>query len=363
MTIAPYFSEGWNSIARIDIEALKHNLNVLRDKSGGATIKQMAVVKANAYGHGLTEVAIAVHEVVDWFGVATVMEGAALRRVGIMKPIMVFGSPYSESVHFYKEYGLTAVVSSLSHFERLEPGTHYHVKFDTGMGRIGVLQDELEACLLWIDRRSDLILGGLMTHFASAEDVDTTIFDMQNALFNELIKRFGPNNLLIHAANSAASLHRANVGYDMIRSGVAMYGFDPTGEYNPILKPALEWISRLAQVRFLRKGQGISYSHSFHLPHDGWVGVIPVGYADGLPRRLRNRMYVSINGKRYPQVGNITMDQIMIWLDQDQLPVDSQVLLMGGTNDFSVYRWAQLMGTIPYEITTAIGNRVIRVIQ
>jgi alanine racemase len=202
-----------------------------------------------------------------------------------------------------------------------------------------------------------------MTHFASAEDVDTTVFDMQNVLFNELIKRFGPNNLLIHAANSAASLHRANVGYDMIRSGVAMYGFDPTGEYNPILKPALEWISRLAQVRFLRKGQGISYSHSFHLPHDGWVGVIPVGYADGLPRRLRNRMYVSINGERYPQVGNITMDQIMIWLDQDQLPVDSQVLLMGGTNDFSVYRWAQLMGTIPYEITTAIGNRVIRVIQ
>ena len=360
MNLKTHYTNGWNSLACIDIQAIIHNLNVLKLRSGGDRLKQMAVVKANAYGHGSKEVAIGVRDEVDWFGVATVQEGADLRNAGIMKPIMVFGSPYPESVHYYPEYGLTAVVSAMNHFDRLLPGTKYHIKFDTGMGRLGILPDQIDNALKSIDSHSNLIFGGVMTHFASAEELDTRVFDSQLAAFNRIKSSFG-NDVMFHAANSAASLHQQSIGFDMIRSGVAMYGFDPRGSYNSALKPALEWISRLAQVRFMKKGDGVSYSHSFHLPKDGWVGVIPVGYADGLPRRLRNRMFVTINGKLYPQVGNITMDQIMIWLGDDKLDVDVPVTLMGGTEDTSVYRWADLLGTIPYEVTTSIGNRVKRV--
>jgi alanine racemase len=361
MNINELYTEGWNSIAQIDIDAILHNLNVLKDRSGGESVKQMAVVKANAYGHGAIEVALGVSEHVDWFGVANVQEGVALRHCGIMKPIMVFGSPFTQSAHFYTEYGLTAVVSALEHFDRLMPGTKYHIKFDTGMGRLGIFPYQIDDVFRAIDKRNDIILGGIMTHFASAEEEDVRVYESQYAVFNNLRQQFG-QGLLFHAANSAASLHRANIGFDMIRSGVAMYGFDPKGSYNPALRPALTWVSRLAQVRFMRKGEGISYSHSFHVPEDGWVGVIPVGYADGLPRRLRNRINVSIDDKLYQQVGNVTMDQIMIWLGPDHLPVDKAVLLMGGTNEISVYRWAELLGTIPYEVTTAIGNRVKRAV-
>lgn len=362
MNSTAYYTNGWNSLAYIDIEAITHNLSVLKSRSGGDSLKQMAVVKANAYGHGAIEVSLGVRDLVDWFGVATVQEGAELRNAGIMKPIMVFGSPYPECVHFYPEYGLTAVVSSIEHFERLLPGTKYHIKFDTGMGRLGLFPDHIDRVLRNVDHHSNLILGGVMTHFASAEELDTQVFDLQLDAFNRIKSRFG-DDILFHAANSAASLHQQAIGFDIIRSGVAMYGFDPRGSYNTALKPALEWISRLAQVRFMKKGDGVSYSHSFHLPKDGWVGVIPVGYADGLPRRLRNRMFVKINGKLYHQVGNITMDQIMIWLGDDKIDVDAPVTLMGGTEDTSVYRWADLLGTIPYEVTTSIGNRVKRVVR
>lgn len=361
MDLQAHYASGWNSVASIDIEAIKHNLHVLKSRSGGDGLKQMAVVKANAYGHGALEVALGVRDEVDWFGVANVQEGAALRNAGIMKPIMVFGSPYPESVQFYPEYGLTAVVSALEHFDRLLPGTKYHLKFDTGMGRLGILPEQLDNALKSVEAHNNLILGGVMTHFASAEEQNTKVFDHQLSTFNNIKAYFG-NDIIFHVANSAASLHQQGIGFDMIRSGVAMYGFDPRGSYNSSLKPALEWISRLAQVRYMRKGDGVSYSHSFHLPKDGWVGVIPVGYADGLPRRLRNRLFVEINGKLYPQVGNITMDQIMIWLGDDKLDVDIPVTLMGGTEETSVYRWAELLGTIPYEVTTSIGNRVKRVV-
>lgn len=353
------FEQGWNSVAIVDTNAILHNLRTLKTMSGGEDLKQMAVVKANAYGHGAVDVAIAVRDQVQWFGVSSVREGMELRQAGIMKPIMVFGTPFSESVRFYTEYGLTAVLSQLHHFDILIPGTSYHIKFDTGMGRVGFRPEQLDDVLRAVESRMDVHLGGVMTHFASAEESDAHVFDQQLSTFNSIRKSFG-KQVMIHAANSAASLHQQGVGFDMIRSGVAMYGFDPRGNYNPALKPAMEWYSRLAQVRFMRKGEGVSYSHSFHLPDDGYIGVIPVGYADGLPRRLRNRLHVKIGDKVYPQVGNVTMDQIMVYLGQDQPDTSELVLLMGGTSEHSVYRWAELLETIPYEVTSVIGNRVKR---
>lgn len=355
-----YFRAGWNSVAIVDTSAILHNLRTLKALSGGEDLKQMAVVKANAYGHGAVEVAVAVRDQVNWFGVSSVREGMELRQAGIMKPIMVFGTPFAESARFYNEYGLTAVLSQLHHFDTLIPGTPYHIKFDTGMGRVGFRAEQLPEILNAVESHKDIHIGGVMTHFASAEESDTRVFDDQLALFNAIRKSFG-SELTIHAANSAASLHQHGVGFDMIRSGVAMYGFDPRGNYNNALKPAMEWYSRLAQVRFMKKSEGVSYSHSFHLPEDGYIGVIPVGYADGLPRRLRNRLTIKIGDKVYSQVGNVTMDQIMVYLGQDQPDASEPVLLMGGTAEHSVYRWAELLETIPYEVTSVIGNRVKRV--
>lgn len=359
MKLLEHSKEGWNSIVIVDTSAIIYNLNYLRKHSGDVLL-QMAVVKANAYGHGAVDVAKAVNEQVEWFGVSSVLEGVELRDAGILKPIMVFGTPFRESAHFYSDFDLVAVVSQFHHFELLKSGTSYHLKFDTGMGRIGFRPEELYQVLENVDSYNNLSLGGIMTHFASAEEVDQPVFSEQMQNFDLIGSSFG-KSIIRHVANSAASLHQSDIGLDMIRSGVAMYGFDPRGTYNNALKPALSWISRLAQVRFMKKGEGVSYSHSFHMPEDGFIGVIPVGYADGLPRRLRNRLRLKIGDKTYPVVGNITMDQIMVYLGTEPLEAGSEVLIMGGTEDQSVYRWAELMGTIPYEVTSVIGNRVKRV--
>ena len=359
MNLLDHTNEGWNSVAVIDTAAIIHNLEYLRVNSGDVRL-QMAVVKANAYGHGAVGVAKSVNEHVEWFGVSSVLEGVELRNSGISKPIMVFGTPFTESAHFYQDFDLVAVVSQLQHFEVLLSGTSYHIKFDTGMGRIGFRKEELNQVLSNVDVFKDLKLGGIMTHFASAEETNTQVFDAQLKDF-DLIQSAFDKSILRHVANSAASLHQSGIGFDMIRSGVAMYGFDPRGSYNLALKPAFNWISRLVQVRFMKKGEGVSYSHSFHMPEDGYIGVIPVGYADGLPRRLRNRLRLKIGDETFPMVGNVTMDQIMIYLGPEPRKSGSEVLIMGGTENQSVYRWAELMGTIPYEVTSIIGNRVKRV--
>lgn len=355
-----FFDEGWNSIAIIDLEAIRQNLKYLKDRSGAPL--QMAVVKANAYGHGAVDIAIGVADMVDWFGVAGIREGIELRRQGIMKPILVFGTPTRGSSSFYNEYGLTATVSQIEHFDILQPGTRYHIKFDTGMGRVGIRSEAAREIVRLVMSRPHLKLGGVMTHFADAEISGSIVFENQLRSF-ETIRSLFPGDLIFHASNSAASLHQSGTGFDMIRSGVAMYGFDPRGDWNPWLRPALAWWSRLVQVRKMKANEGVSYSHSFRMPHDGYIGVVPVGYADGIPRRLRNRVRFGIGDSEYAQVGNITMDQSMVFLGREPLSTDVPVLIMGGTDSLSVYRWARLLGTIPYEVTTSIGNRVLRITQ
>jgi alanine racemase len=354
-------SDGWNSVALIDLEAIKSNLKFLKHRAGDSSM-QMAVVKANAYGHGAVLVSIGVHDEVDWFGVSSVREGFELRQHGIMKPIMVFGSPHPNNAHFYTDFGLTAVVSHMDHFDILKPGTSYHIKFDTGMGRIGILPESLKQAVSAISKRNDIRFDGIMTHFATAEQNPSPVFDSQMEKFMHIKSEFG-GHVMIHAANSGATIHHNEVGFDMIRSGIAMYGFDPSGLINSNLKPAMEWISRLSQIRYLKAGDGISYSHSYIMSKDGYVGVIPIGYADGLLRKLANSISIRCNEVEYRQVGNVTMDQIMIHLGDEIPEKDSEVLIMGGIGNQSVYHWATLLETIPYELTSAIGSRVKRIVK
>jgi alanine racemase len=353
------FEDGWHSVAEIDLSAIRHNLNTLREMAG-KTVMQMAVVKADAYGHGAVPVAHFCSDFIEWFGVYQAREAVALREAGITRPILVFGTPTRETVSLYGKYNLTATISHMDHFDLLPGGCSYHLKFDTGMGRVGFQSFQADEVAGKVVSNRHLIYGGLMTHFATAEDSDTRVFDMQMASFRSIVAKLG-NGVLIHAANSAANLHRSDVAFDMLRSGVGMYGFDPTGDWNPALRPAMRWISRMAQVRYMQKGQGVSYSHSWKLPENGWIGVVPVGYADGLNRSLTNRISLSTADRIVRQVGNVTMDQVMVYLGDTPVESGEEVLILGGTEQHSVYEWARLLHTIPYEVTCAIGNRVRRV--
>lgn len=353
------FDEGWYSVAQVDLNAIRHNLKTLRAMAE-KPVMQMAVVKADAYGHGAIPVAQFCQDFVDWFGVYQVREAEALRLAGITRPILVFGTPTTETARFYSDYDLTATLSQIDHFDLLHPGCSYHLKFDTGMGRVGFFPDQLSEVSRKIEVCKHLHFRGLMTHFASAEDKGSFVYSQQVDHFGRIVQALG-DGVIVHAANSAANLHQSDFAFDMIRSGVGMYGFDPSGLWNPILRPSLAWVSRIAQVRYMRKGQGVSYSHSWHLPEDGWVGVIPVGYADGFTRSLSNKISLVVGTRIVPQVGNVTMDQIMVYLGNDPVESGAEVQILGGTGDQSVYAWAKQLNTIPYEITCAIGSRVCRV--
>lgn len=354
-----FLEEGWSSIAEVNTHAIRENLRWLRSRVDPG-ILQMAVIKADAYGHGAAEVGIRIQDDIDWIGVYQVREGAELRDSGISLPILVFGTPTAETARFYLEYNLVATVSRFEHFDVLLPGTAYHIKFDTGMGRVGFLPEDVTRVEREIHTQAHIRYTGLMTHFADSEVIGSEIFEVQKEHFSQIVEKLG-EHVTVHASNSGATVHQQHVHYDLIRNGTSIYGFDPNGKSNASLTPALAWKSRLVQVRHLPKGAGVSYSHKWHMPTDGFVGIIPVGYADGINRNLSGKMVVEIGGKTYPQVGNITMDQIVVFLGSDDIQVGSEVVLLGGRGDTSAYRWADILGTITYEVTCMIGNRVKRV--
>jgi alanine racemase len=358
-SLLDHFNDGWNSIAEINTAAIRQNLSWLRAQVEPGTL-QMAVIKADAYGHGARQTAAYIQDDVDWIGVYQVREGAELRDAGISLPILVFGTPTVASARFYLEYNLVATVSRFEHFDILLPGTSYHIKFDTGMGRVGFLPNELDDVEKEIYNQPHIRYTGLMTHFADSENVGSDIFQKQQAHFARISDKLG-QHVTVHASNSGATIHQKDVHFDMIRNGTAIYGFDPNGVVNPALVPALAWKSRVVQLRRLPSGAGVSYSHSWHMPSDGYVAIIPVGYADGINRQLSNRMQVEIGGRLYPQVGNVTMDQIVVYMGEDMVDVGSEVLLLGGTGVTSAYTWADTLKTITYEVTCMIGNRVKRV--
>jgi len=354
-----YFAKGWNSVVEIDIAAIISNLNYLQSRTPDGTM-QMAVVKADAYGHGDVGVSLAVEPHVDWIAVYQVREGATLRKNGITKPILVFGTPTPQNARFYKKYNLTATVSRFEHFDVLPHGVSYHLKFDSGMGRVGFLPEQTTDVQVAIKRFNQISYQGLMTHFASSEVDISPIFEKQVHIFNDIVRQLG-SGVIVHASNSGATVHHTNIAYNMIRSGTAMYGFDPNGIYNPNLTPAMTWISRVAQVRWLPAGSGVSYNHSWHMPEDGYVAIVPIGYADGFNRMLSNRVKLAVDGTNYPQVGNVTMDQVVVYLGNNVINPGTEVTVMGGTAEQSVYMWASQLNTITYEVTCMIGNRVKRV--
>jgi alanine racemase len=352
----------------VDLEAIRHNVRTLKPEE----TELMAVVKADAYGHGDVAVARAALEAgAAWIGVALVEEGLRLRDAGIEAPILVLSEfpPGSEPEAVAAE--LTPSLYSDPALERLSEAATgreigVHVKVDTGMHRAGVYPPE--ATRAFVDRviSRGLRLEALWTHYASScEDEKTTLVQLECFLaVVEEVRAAGHAPTLLHTANSGATILYPETHLDLVRTGIAMYGLEPgPGAADGLgLRPALTWRSKIAMTRRLPAGERVSYGHHYRLDRDANVATVPVGYADGYPRILSSRADVLIRGRRCRVAGSVTMDQLIV--DCGDLPVEpgDDVVLIGrqGEETIAAEELARQAETIGYEIVTGIGARVPR---
>ena len=364
--------ELYSTWATVDLSAIKNNVRYILDHS---KVLVMAIVKANAYGHGAVPVAKAALEAgATWCAVARVNEALELRQAGLDCPILILGytpkAQYGEMINqrvSITVWDLEQVKKISSAAAQAGQKARLHIKVDTGMSRLGVRPNDLISLLDAISHLPEVQVEGLFTHFARADEADPATTDAQEELFQELmskLKAVGVHVPLIHAANSAASLTRPSVFFNCVRLGIAMYGLHPSSEcpLPPDFRLALTWKSVLSQVKTLPPGRGISYGHEYITSREERIGTVPVGYADGFRRVSGNQ--VLIGGYKVPVVGRVTMDQIMVQLDDvPGAREGDEVVLIGkqGGNNISAEEVAGRWGTINYEVTSGISHRVPRI--
>ncbi|MGN8225053.1 alanine racemase [Gracilimonas sp. BCB1] len=348
-----------SSILYVDLSRIAHNLSVVSDQVG-KDVKKMAVVKDDAYGHGAVPVARHLEGQVDYFCVAKLAEAIELREAGIDIPILVFEIPPLGSEHLYRKFDITASISDLSVFERLEDGTHCHLHFDTGMFRLGMLPEHATAASEKMKEFDKLNFTGIYTHFANSDDPGHERVLQQLETFKSIRTLF-PEHLMTHTCNSGAIFFFGDHGtyFDAVRPGVCLYGYAPGETEIEKLEPALEWVSHLVQVKKINKGGAVGYGSRWKAPEDGWLGTIPVGYADGIFRILSGKIQVEIAGQLYQQVGTISMDYMTVFLRNDYFEQGEPVVILRN-RELSAKEWARIAGTIPYEITTTIHPKVKR---
>ena len=366
---------GRPTAAYVDLAALKQNIQSIAAGSKAAHL--MAMVKADAYGHGILPCAKAAQEAgADYFGVATVEEGEQLRKAGIAGNILCVGAPQFTSLKNAVENDVILTVYDCEPLEQLDQAAcrsgktaRVHIKLETGMNRLGVQSEQaLSELLAALKTYRHIRLEGAFTHFAASDSADLAFTREQAAAFERrcaFIKRSGWPGLLMHAGSSAVALTLPEYHYDMIRPGIAMYGYYPSAETAAAcrirLQPVLRWETRLTQVKTIHAGEPVGYGRTFTAPREMRIGIVPAGYGDGYKRILSNRGYVLIGGSCAPIVGRVCMDQFMI--DVTDIPSASSgalVTLIGQQGDVSIWadKMAELAETIPYEITLGITVRV-----
>lgn len=359
--------------AEVDLSRIEQNLAAIKQKVVPA--KVMLLVKANAYGHGLVEVSKALAGKTDYVGVAVLEEGILLRKLGITAPIIVLGGIWRDQIPQYLQNDLTLTASSAERLAQIDAmaaqmgvKAKVHLKIDTGMERIGVhyysahlLQEAALKCR-YVETE------GVFSHFANADSADLAHARLQLERFNEVLRFYERRSLpmpLRHIANSAAVLQLPESYLDMVRPGILLYGVYPSPEvlHSVIVKPALAWKSRVVYFKVVKPGHAVSYGSTWEPDHQVRVVTVPVGYGDGYFRSMSNRASVMIQGKKYPQVGSICMDQLMVNIEWDSAFNGDEVILLGEANGerISVEDLAEWAGTVPYEILTNINTRVPRV--
>jgi alanine racemase len=357
----------------IDLAALTDNFKAIQEAVGPG-VEIMAIVKSNAYGHGLIPVSRALYnEGARNFGVAEVEEGVLLREAGVKGEITVLLGADSEFFPDIVAHDLQVVVvdqdnlGSLSEYcQKKNSEVGIHLKIDTGMGRLGIMVEEVAAYLELLDKLPGVKLAGVMSHFPRADELgDRNYTEQQNLRFKGIIaevrKRVGGGK--VHTANSAAIFNFPDSHYDMVRPGISLYGCFPSPEIEDItavnLKPVMSYKSRVIQVKEVPAGYGISYGHTFQTTRPTRLAVLPVGYADGYLRRLAGQAEVIINGHRVPVLGRICMNACMADItDLDPVEVGDEVVMMGrqGKAEITADEIAGWSDTISYEILCLFGS-------
>ncbi|MBI2882595.1 MAG: alanine racemase [Candidatus Methylomirabilis oxyfera] len=360
----------------VDLEAIRHNIAAIRRLLKPST-QLMSVVKADGYGHGAVAVAqTALSAGASWLAVATVEEGLQLRKAGIEAPILLFGPTMcKEEIEVIAEHRLQPTVCSLDQARRLsEAGLGLipiHLKVDTGMSRLGVAWQEAQELLSAIRILPNVTVAGLYSHLATADAVDPTTTREQFTRFAKLVdtlRRQGLRPPLVHLANSAATLAFSDTHFDLVRIGLAQYGLYPSSHLHTVvaLRPALALKAKIIFVKTVPPGTGVSYGHTFRTGRRTRLATVSIGYGDGISRALSNRIDFLVRGRRARQVGTITMDQCLIDITDVPEAFDGDVAtLLGhdGEECVSVADWAERLGTIPYEILTALSPRLPRIVS
>jgi alanine racemase len=363
--------------AVVDLDAIAHNVRVLADRAGSAAV--MAVVKADGYGHGAARVAdAALAAGAAEIGVATVAEAIQLRAEGMTGPLLCWlhvpGTDFAPAlaadvqIAVSTQRQLTELLDAVARTGRPATTT---LKVDTGLNRNGASAEEFAALLPQLRAAAAdgaIRLRGLMSHLASGDEPDNPINDLQAQRFTAMraeAARAGVEFEIAHLANSPAALSRPDLAFDLVRPGIAVYGLNPlTGRGDLGLIPAMTLKTTVAMVKSLRTGDGVSYGHTWIADRDTTVALLPIGYADGVFRGLSGRLDAQINGRRYRNVGRICMDQLVVELGPgatDIAPGDEAILFGPGTHgEPTAQDWADLLGTIHYEVVTSPRGRVTR---
>lgn len=368
--------EGIVTWAEIDLEAIAENLRAFK-RHAGERVKIIAVVKANAYGHGAIPVAKAALQAgAEMLAVHRAIEGAALRRAGVQAPILIMGYTPADGAGMVVDHRLTPSLMTFEFAQALSARASalgirvpVHIKVDSGMSRYGLLPEEAVEFLRGVGPLPGLQLEGLFTHLATADWSDLSYARQQLANFNQVrqaAQQAGFAFPLVHAANSAATMKLPEAHFDAVRPGIALYGLEPSSEWPPVfeIRPALSLKSKVSRVRTLPAGEGVSYSRTYITSKPTLAALVPVGYGDGYHRVLSNRSQVLIRGRRAPLIGRVCMDQFVV--DASGIPdvqQDDEVALVGrqGEERISAEEVAALAGTINYEVTTSLLPRVARV--
>lgn len=362
--------------AEIHLEAIKENIKRIKELVG-PEVKVMAVVKAEAYGHGAQKTAQAVLEVgIDWLGVATPEEGIALRRAGINANILVFGPLLPGQASIFCDYQLVGSVTMRKSAQALAAEAQQrglemkmHLKIDTGMGRVGFQPEQAREEIAEILALPNLKVEGIYSHFATANASDLTYARQQLATFKQVLAQLEKDGIkipIVHLANSGGIINLPDSYFNMVRAGIIIYGLDPSNEYQQHrlpLQPAFSLKTRVVQIKRVPVATGISYGQTYHTKQETGIATLPIGYADGWRRALAGKAKVLINGEFHPVVGAICMDQCMVEVGDYPVQVGDEVVLIGeqGNKRITVDEVASWLGTINYEVVCMIGARVPRV--
>lgn len=359
------------SWVEINLDQFKKNLKAVRRRIGQKLF--CLPVKANAYGHGIVEIAKAAEEslCVDYLGVSCLKEGAHLRDQGIALPILVFGALHEDQIQDLIRYRLEMTLSSrfkaelvLRECQKLNQSCRVHVEVDTGMHRTGMRPETAQDLLRWIKHQKLLELVGVYSHFATADRPNDPFAMRQIEEFRKLALNFSECRIIWHLANSGGVAFYPESYFDMVRPGLLCYGYFPDGSEDPLKEifPCFSVKAKVSYFKVVGKDVGISYGHLHRTKRQTRIVTVPVGYGDGYHRSLSNLGFVSIRGKQYPIVGAICMDQLMVDVGGDEVFVGDEATLISSdcTQGPPLQEVARLAGTIPYELLCSLNDRLTR---